>query len=285
MVHSVAMEELKTVELAAGPVHYRDGGRGEPLVFVHGLLVNGLLWRKVVSLLTDRFRCIVPDWPLGSHATPMAAAADLSPPGLAQIVADFLEALSLDRVTLVANDTGGAVAQIVATRHPQRLGRLVLTSCDMFDNFLPPLFQPLQWLAHVPGSIFVLAQAMRLESLQRSPLAFGWLAKHGIESTIVSEYLRGVRSSAGVRRDTAKVLKGISKRYTLEAAEALRRFDKPALLAWAREDRLFPTEYAKRMVAILPQGRLELIDDSYTFVPEDQPERLAELIGEFCRGA
>lgn len=276
--------EKRTVQLDVGPIRYCDIGAGEPIVFVHGLLVNGLLWRKVVPPLADRFRCIVPDWPLGSHAAPMSASADLTPPGLAKIVADFLAAMKLDRVTLVANDTGGAVSQVVATRHPERIGRLVLTSCDMFDNFLPPLFQPLQWLAHVPGSILVLAQAMRLGFLQRSPLAFGWLAKHGIEPAIAAAYLKGVQSSAGVRRDTAKVLKGISTRYTLEAAEALRHFDKPALLAWAREDRLFPVAYAERMVEILPHGRLELIDDSYTFVPEDQPERLAELIAAFCTG-
>lgn len=273
--------EKRTVQLDVGPIHYRDVGSGEPIVFVHGLLVNGLLWRKVVPPLASSFRCIVPDLPLGSHATPMSPGADLTPPGLAKIVADFLAALNLDRVTLVANDTGGAVSQIVATRHPQRIGRLVLTPCDMFDNFLPPLFQPLQWLAHVPGSILVLAQAMRLGALQRSPLAFGWLAKHGIEPAIAAEYLKGVQTSAGVRRDTAKVLKGISTRYTLEAAEALRHFDKPALLAWAREDRLFPIDFAKRMVEILPQGRLELIDDSYTFVPEDQPERLVQVIEQF----
>jgi len=273
--------EKRTVQLDVGSIHYRDVGSGEPIVFVHGLLVNGLLWRKVVPPLASSFRCIVPDLPLGSHATPMSPGADLTPPGLAKIVADFLAALNLDRVTLVANDTGGAVSQIVATRHPQRIGRLVLTPCDMFDNFLPPLFQPLQWLAHVPGSILVLAQAMRLGALQRSPLAFGWLAKHGIEPAIAAEYLKGVQTSAGVRRDTAKVLKGISTRYTLEAAEALRHFDKPALLAWAREDRLFPIDFAKRMVEILPQGRLELIDDSYTFVPEDQPERLVQVIEQF----
>jgi pimeloyl-ACP methyl ester carboxylesterase len=275
-------QATRTVDLGAGSIRYRDFGAGEPIVFVHGLLVNGSLWRKVAPPLADRFRFIVPDWPLGSHASAMSADADLTPPGLARIVADFLAALGLEGVTLVANDTGGAVSQIVATRHPERIGRLVLTPCDMFDNFLPPLFRPLQWLAHVPGSILVLAQAMRLGALQRSPLAFGWLAKHGIEPAIAAEYLHGVQTSAGVRRDAAKVLKGISTRYTLEAAEALRRFDKPALLAWAREDRLFPLDDAQRMIEILPQGRLELIDDSYTFVPEDQPERLAQVIREFA---
>jgi pimeloyl-ACP methyl ester carboxylesterase len=274
--------EVRTVRLDAGPIHYREIGEGPPLVFIHGLLVNGLLWRKVVPLLAERFRCIVPDLPLGSHATPMAAGADLTPPGLAKIVADFLAGLDLDGVTLIANDTGGAVTQVAVTRHPERVARLVLTPCDMFENFLPPMFRPLQWLAHIPGSINVVAQAMRVRRLQSSPLAFGWLAKHGIEADVAAQYLNGVSTSAAIRRDTAKVLRGISSRYTQEAAEALRHFDRPALLAWAREDRFFPVAHAQRMADLLPQGRLELIDDSYTFVSEDQPERLAQLIRDFC---
>lgn len=273
----------RTINLDVGPIHYKELGEGEPLVFVHGLLVNGLLWRKVVPLLAGRFRCIVPDWPLGSHATPMKASADLTPPGLARIVADFLAAADLDGVTLVANDTGGAVTQIVATKHPERIKRVVLTSCDMFDNFLPPMFRPLQWLAHVPGSIFVVAQAMRFPAVRRSPLAFGWLVKHGVPSDLGPKYLKSILASAEIRRDTAKVLKGISPRYTLEAAEALRHFDKPVLLAWARDDRFFPVAHAQRMKEILPQGRLELIDDAYTFVSEDQPERLAEVISTFVQ--
>jgi pimeloyl-ACP methyl ester carboxylesterase len=273
--------ERRTLQLAAGPIRYRDIGQGDPIVFVHGLLVNGLLWRKVVPLLANSFRCLVPDFPLGSHATPMAADADLTPPGLARIVAEVLETLRLERVTLVANDTGGAISQIVATRHPQRIGRLVLTSCDMFDNFLPPMFQPMQWAAHVPGSIFLIAQAMRSRTLQKSPMAFGWLAKHGIEPRVAAQYLQGVLSSAAVRRDVHKVLKGISARYTMEAAEALRRFDRPVLLAWAREDRFFPIAHAQRMAEILPHARLELVDDSYTFVSEDQPQQVARLIRTF----
>jgi pimeloyl-ACP methyl ester carboxylesterase len=274
--------EMRTVQLPAGPIRYREVGSGDPLVFVHGLLVNGLLWRKVVPLLSDRFRCIVPDLPLGSHAIAMAADADLTPPGLARIVADFLAALKLEGVTLVANNTGGAIAQIVATRHPGCIGRLVLTSCDMFDNFLPAMFRPLQLAAYLPGSVFLIAQSMRMRALQRSPMAFGWLAKHGIEPRIAAEYLRAVLSSAAVRRDVHKVLKGISSRYTLEAAEALRRFDRPVLLAWAREDRFFPVAHAQRMLEILPDGRLELVDDSYTFVSEDQPEQVARLIRSFA---
>ena len=110
--------EMHEIELTPGTIRYRDVGRGEPIVFVHGLLVNGDLWRKVVPPLARSFRCIVPDLPLGSHVTAMRPDADLTPPGLARLIADLLAALDLRDVTLVGNDTGGALCQLVATRPP-----------------------------------------------------------------------------------------------------------------------------------------------------------------------
>ena len=127
--------------LPQGTIRYRERGNGEPIVFVHGLLVNGDLWRKVVPTLAKDFRCITPDWPLGSHEVPMNPDADLTPTGLAKLVADFLAALELENVTLVGNDTGGALSQIVVTEHPERIARLVLTPCDAFEVFPPRLFK------------------------------------------------------------------------------------------------------------------------------------------------
>src|SRR3954463_10341635 len=92
---------MSTTELDAGTIHYRESGSGPTIVFAHGLLVNGTLWRKVTPLLEDRFRCVVPDLPLGSHSKPMSADADLTPPGVARILADFMAALDLEKVTLV----------------------------------------------------------------------------------------------------------------------------------------------------------------------------------------
>jgi pimeloyl-ACP methyl ester carboxylesterase len=272
---------VRNLELDTGTIAYRESGSGEPIVFVHGLLVNGFLWRKVAPSLASRFRCIVPDWPLGSHRIPMPADADLSPPGLAKVIIDFLDALDLRNVTLVANDTGGALAQIAAVSGSSRIGRLVLTPCDMFDNFLPPMFRPLQWIGSKPGGVFLVAQPMRLRFVRNSPLAFGWLAKRPIESSVAANYVEPILKSGAIRRDVSKVLKGISPRYTQEAADKLRDFKHPALLAWAAEDRFFPVEHARRMASILPNARVELIEDSYSFVPEDQPERLASMIGEF----
>jgi pimeloyl-ACP methyl ester carboxylesterase len=272
------------VRLPQGTIRYRDTGAGTPLVFVHGLLVDGTLWRKVTPLLEGEFRCVVPDLPLGSHRVSMSPDADLSPAGVARILADFIVALDLEDVTLIGNDTGGAICQLVATEHPARLGRLVLTPCDAYENFLPPFFRPMQYAARVPGLLTALLQPARLGAIQRSPLGFGLLISHdSLDPQVIDSWLRPFFSNRGVRRDVIKFLRAISNRYTLEAAERLRDFDRPALIAWAPEDRFFKLIYGERLAAAIPDARLVRIEDSRTFVSEDQPERLAELIRGFVR--
>lgn len=272
------------VQLPQGALRYRDSGSGEAIVFVHGLLVNGALWRRVTPHLADEFRSVVPDLPLGSHRVPMNPEADLSPPGVARLVADFLDALDLQGVTLVGNDTGGAISQLVAAHHPDRLGRLVLTPCDAYENFLPPAFRPLQYAARVPGLLAALIQGGRIGAMRRGPLGFGLLIKHRpLDDEVLRAYLAPFLGDARVRRDAIKVLRGISNRQTIEAAERLRQFDKPTLIAWAPEDRFFKLGYAERLAADIPGAKLVRIEDSLTFVPEDQPERLAEAIAAFIR--
>ena len=274
---------MSEANLPQGTIHYSETGEGPPVVFVHGLLVDGRLWRKVTPLLEDRFRCIVPNLPLGSHRTPMNADADLSPPGLARVVADFLEALDLEDVILVANDTGGAISQITAANHPERIGRLILTNCDAFENFLPPAFRGLQWAARVPPVLNGVMQGMRSARMRRLPNAYGWLIKHDFDDAPTRDWVEPFLTDREIRRDTAKVLRGINPRYTIEAAEKLRSFDRPALLAWAVEDRFFKLAFAERLAATIHGATLERIEDSYTFVSEDQPERLAEVIARFAR--
>jgi pimeloyl-ACP methyl ester carboxylesterase len=278
------METNSAIELPQGRIHYRDHGSGPAVVFVHGLLVNGLLWRNVASALDARCRCIAPDWPLGSHREPLRDGADASPRGVARLIADFLEALSLQDVTLVANDTGGAISQLLITERPERIGRIVLTNCDAYENFLPPAFKPLQWAARVPGLLTAVFQAMRIPALRRSPLGFGMLTRRPIPDEVLAAWVRPYLDNAGVRRDTLRFLRAIDARDTLAAAERLRDFDGPALLAWAPADRFFKLRYAERLADAFANTRLERIDDSLTFVPEDQPARLAELIAGFVPG-
>jgi pimeloyl-ACP methyl ester carboxylesterase len=271
------------VQLPQGTIRYRDEGSGEPLVFLHGLLVNGRLWEDVAELLQPDFRCIVPDLPLGSHQIPMNADADLSPPGVAKLVADFLETLELESVTLVGNDSGGAISQIVATKHPERLARLVLTNCDAYDNFPPKLFSYFKPAARIPGALALMSQSMRIKPLRRTPIAFGELTKSRIDDGLLEDWLRPGLDNPKIREDTRKFVLGISPDQTMEAARELERFEKPTLFAWAPEDRWFKVEHAERLAASMPDARLERIADSKTFVSIDQPERLAEGIGAFVR--
>jgi pimeloyl-ACP methyl ester carboxylesterase len=272
-----------SVALEQGTIHYREDGAGPPLVFVHGLLVDGRLWRDVTPALTGRHRCIVPDWPLGSHRTALNAGADRSPRGIANLIADFLDALELSDVTIVANDTGGAISQILASERPERLGVLVLTNCDCLENFLPPMLRPLQWLAHVPGAYWMLAQAARSARVRRSPLGFGMLSHKPLPDELTAEWIAPLLLR-DVRADAVATLKAIDRHDTLAAAQRLSERPLPTLLAWGSDDLMFPLRFAQRLAAMIPGARLEQITDSRAFVPQDQPERLAELVAAFVAG-
>lgn len=278
-----ALGELHRVELPAGTIEYHDFGTGRPVVFLHGLFVNGDIWRNTApAVAAAGARCIVPHWPFGSHTVPMSADARLDPPAVADLIADFLAALDLSDVVLVANDTGGAFAQVLITRRPERIGALVLTPSDSYERFFPPLFRFLQLGSRVPGFPYVLAQSLRIRQLHRLPIVFGLLSKRPLSRAATDSYLQPMRRDALIRRDLGKLLRGVDNRHTLAAAEKFGGFTRPVLLAWAPEDKLFPLSLARRHLAAFPDARLERIEDSFTFVPEDQPERLAELLGAFA---
>ena len=280
---SEALGSGKRLDLPQGAIRYHETGSGPPLVFVHGALVNANHWRKVVPELASGFRCVTLDLPLGAHLEPMPPDADLSPPALADLIADAIEALELEDVTLIGNDTGGALCQLVVTSRPERIGRLVLTSCDAFDNFPPKVMQPAMPIMRLPGALSVLFAPMRLAAVRRRLMTLIRATKRPVDQQTVDSYGLPALGDAGVRRDTTKLMRGVHKRYTLEAADKLPGFERPALIAWSREDKFFPAKHAERLAELLPDSRLEWIEDSYTFSPEDQPIRLAELISGFVR--
>ena len=275
------MSPPKSADLGAGTVLYEERGEGNPIVFVHGVFVNGAVWRKVVDELADNYRCIVPDWLLGSHSLAMRDGADLSTPGLARIVSDFLEHLDLQDVTLVGNDTGGAVCQLVMVDHPDRIGRVVLTSCDAFEVYPPRPFSFLRIIPAVPGLAFLLAQSLRFGFIRQLPIAYGWVMKDLPPGEVLNSYTRPLLDRS-IRRDAKKMLSGISKDHTLRAAQLLGDFDRPVLLAWAEEDKLFPISLAERLGKVLPNARLQVIPGARTFISEDRPEELAAAIAELC---
>ncbi|MGW8380508.1 alpha/beta hydrolase [Streptomyces sp. ODS28] len=285
---------MPEVRLSAGTVTYEDtGGEGTVVVLLHGVAMDGSLWDRVVygepgagggegtEGLSAAYRCVVPTLPLGGHARPMRPDADLSVRGVALLVAEFLESLDLRDVTLVLNDWGGAQA-LVAEGRDERVGRLVLTSCEAFTNYPPGLpGRNLGLLGKIPrgAGLGLAAYAMRLRPAQRLPMTWGWMAKRPLPPELVDAWFRPLRTSAGVRRDLHKYLRGVPQPAELARwSEALRGFDRPALVAWAAEDRVMPPEHGRRLAALLPRSSYAEIPDSYALIPRDQPARLvAEL--------
>jgi pimeloyl-ACP methyl ester carboxylesterase len=276
-------QEVREAGAGGGVIRYRDVGEGPVLLFVHGILVNGSLWRNVVARLSGRFRCIVPDLPLGGHSIPMGPGVDMSPPGVARIVANLMRELDLRDVTLVGNDTGGAICQLVVSGHPERIGRLVLTNCDAYEAFFPPLLSPFHYAARLFGtrSVDLLAWTLRARVARRALVKT--VALRRVDDATLDANMGPLIRNPGVRQDLARFLASVSSRYTLEAARSFPGFDRPVLIAWGLSDLFFSPRLALRLQHDFPLARLEAIPGSRAFVPEDRPEHLALLIEEFSQ--
>lgn len=272
-------DERKEIRLSAGPIRYREAGQGKPIVFVHGYLVDGRLWDGVVDRLGDRFRCLAPDWPIGAQQAPMNPDADLSPPGIARLIAEFLDRLELEDVTIVGNDSGGAISQILVANSPQRIGRLALTNCDTHENFPPGIFKAMPPLAKIPGGMTLLSAPFRIEAVAR--LAFAPFARTKIPAELVASWMAPATGNREIMRDLKKVTAGMNKRHTLAAAQKLRGTELPIRLLWAPGDRFFPISYAERLTGEVNNAEIVRIADARTFVPLDQPGRVADEIAGF----
>ncbi len=243
-------------------------------------MVDGRLWDGVAEALADRFHVVLPDLPFGAHKVPMAPDAALDAPGLATIVEDFIAALGLEDVTLVGNDSGGAVSQILASRRSTRVARLVLTNCDTYENFPPGIFKAMPPIAKLPGGMWAMAQPFRIGAISR--LAFSAFTKSGGRDDLVADWTGAALSDRALMRDLAKVTAGLDKRFTLAAADALRGTRFPLLLVWAPDDKYFPLAGAERLAADVGGAKLVLVPDSATFVPLDQPQIVATNCADFA---
>jgi len=268
------------IDLSAGTLDYLDtGGDGPAVVLLHGLLMDSSLWDGPIADLSTDHRCIAPTLPLGAHRHPMSG--DLSLPAIARLVEEFLDRLDLHDVTLVGNDTGGALVQLVLAGKPERVARAVLVSCEAFDNVPPGLTGKVLVLSGrlSPRLFGTFMQQLRLRAVRRLPIAFGWLTKRGDATT--ARWIRPVLTSQQIRRDTVRMLRAIDGGAVAEATAALPSFHRPALVVWAAEDRVMPPEHGRRLAELLPDARLVEVPDSYTLVPLDQPASLAGAVRDF----
>lgn len=274
---------MPTVEIAQGTINYRVAGPSDstqpPVVFVHGLLVNGELWTKVADALAARgIRSFAPDLPLGSHPIALRPDADVSPRGVASLINDFMAALNLTDVTLVGNDTGGALCQFLIDSDATRIGRLVLTNCDAFDQFPPPPFGLLVKAGSRAGRIRVLMAPMRATAVRHSPLGFGGLVAKPLDAEMTRHWVTPALSDAGVRRDAARFMSAIKPADLLDVSRRLNQFTKPVLLLWGAADRFFKLDFARRLSSTFPNATLVEIAGARTFVALDEPQRVADEI-------
>jgi pimeloyl-ACP methyl ester carboxylesterase len=272
---------MPTVELSAGTIDYEDtGGDGPVIVLLHGLIMDGSLWRHVVEDLSGDYRCVLPTLPLGAHRQPMRADADLSMRGVAAIVGEFLKSLSLRDVTLAMNDWGGGQL-LIGGAHDELISRLALCSCEAFDNVPPKgAARALPYIARVPGGLAAALLPFRFDRLRRLPVTYGPLSKRPVPREVMDRWFGPISAQREIRRDLQKYVVSAAqgRRDLLAATDALGSFDRPALVAWATEDRLMPREHGRRLAELLPQAQLVEIADSYTLIPEDQPATLATHI-------
>lgn len=277
---------MPAVEVSAGTIEYEDsGGSGPTLVLLHGLIMDGSLWRHVVERMTPEYRCILPTLPLGAHRQPMHPDADLTMGGIANILGEFLEALDLRDATLVLSDWGGPLL-LVGGKWDDRLGRLVITNCEAFDNVPPQgAARALPYVAKIPGGIAMALLPFRFDALRRLPMTYGPLSKKPVPREVMDRWFAPPLQQRAVRRDLRKYILSShqGRRELIAATDSLSRFDRPVLVAWASEDSLMPREHGRRLAELFPEGRLIEIDDSYTLVPEDQPDLLADRMLEFLR--
>jgi pimeloyl-ACP methyl ester carboxylesterase len=276
--------QMAELQVSAGTIDYEDtGGSGPVIVFSHGLVMTGTLWRGVVDGLRGDYRCILPTLPLGAHLKPMRPDADLSMRGIAGLLGELIEKLELTDVTLAMNDWGGPL--LLATNGGgKRIARLAVTSCEAFDNVPPGLpGRMVGMAAKLPGGLNAALQPMRVRPLRRTPLTFGWMSKRPIPDEVVDAWLEPALTQRAVRRDLRKYAGSSAQgsRDLLAATERLREFHGPALVAWASEDRVMPPEHGRRLAELLPDARLVEIPDSYTLIPEDRPAELAAHLREF----
>ena len=271
---------MRTAQLDIGSIEYADTGSGPAVVFLHGVMMAGNVWRPVVDRLNDRFRCIIPTLPLGAHGTTVKPDADLSLAGFGRMVHEFLDQLDLTNVILVGNDHAAVLAAGVLPS--TRIAGLVITSCEAFENYPPGLpGKNLRLTAVIPGGLLRIAHLLRISSLRRLPVTYGWLTKRPLPDGLIDAWVQPLRTEPGVRRDLRRYAAGARRRHMTDICDHLSEVTVPTLVVWTPEDRIQRVEHGARLAEAIPGARLELINDSYTLLMRDQPEQLARLLRDF----
>lgn len=277
---------MRTIELPAGVIEYDQVGSGQPVVLLHGLLMDHTVWDRVIPLLPEGFTYLRPVLPLGAHRRPMNADADLTMAGQVELVADFLDALDLNDVTMVHSDWGGGIF-LTARNRDQRVGRQIFLPCEAFDNFPPGLPGRMLTLAvRVPGALQFAARQLRVGWLRRLPVLFGQMVRRPVPDELVRAWTEPMLRNPLIRRDLLKYCRTrFDKAQLIRDSEALSGFTGEALVLWSPENKVMPAEHGRRLAELLPAGKYAEIPKAYVLSMLDEPEAVAREIGGFLGSA
>jgi pimeloyl-ACP methyl ester carboxylesterase len=273
---------MPQLTLQRATIEYRELGPADsthpPILFVHGILVDHKLWLKVAEKLArNGFRCILPDWPLGSHTVPVDPGVELTPVTVAGMIDEFIGALDLHDVTLVGNDTGGGLCQLLIDAHPDSVGRLVLTNCDAFDKFPPFPFTVVFAMMRGPRSIRLLSKLMKVAALRRSPLGYGLLLRPG-DDALTASWVEPMSTDRRIAQNLATLLRGVGAMDLTDVATRLPRFAKPVTIVWGMADRSFTPALGRRLAALFPNASMVEVPGARTFVALDAPQAVVDAI-------
>lgn len=284
-------QKKRFVTVGDARLAYYEEGEGTPLLLLHGCPFSSFIWRKVVPPLSLRHRCLAPDL-LGLGDTETPPEADWSLPAQAATVVGLLDALGVEVAHVVAHDHGGAVAQLLAAEHPERIGRLVLSNVEAYDNWPSADERPFLVLSQIPllGDAVLWLWSRRWAV--RLTLVEGKAVYNPkvLTTDLLEGYIRANLSDRHRRARTKRFLAGqthpANNRVTLDLLDGLRRFDHPTLLVWARDDPHFGPEWGERLLRDIPGAqRMELLTETGHLLMEERPERFAALVDQFFAGS
>jgi len=266
----------RSVQTASGRISYTEQGAGPVGLFVHGVLLNGHLWPHQLAQLSDIRRCIAVDL-LAHGDTEIAPDQDVSVTANANMLEEFLDALNIEQVDLVGNDSGGGIAQIFAALHPQRVRSLTLTNCDTHDNWPPEAFKPFLAMAAAGGLRGALDAMLADKSIYRSPQALGPAYEHPerLADDSIERYLRPLVRTEQRTRDLQRFLAAFDNAHTVKLESRLKALKAPTLIVWGTDDVYFDVKWSHWLADTIPGTRKRVeLKDARIFFPE---ERWAEF--------
>ena len=273
--HKVSRAKLDSFEL-----EYIDIGEGPVVLFLHGALTNMQNWFRLLPFLQEHYRCIVPTLPLGAHRIPAKPFADLSVAGVAGTLNEFIRFLNCGAVNVVANDTGGVYAQMLAARYETNISRLVLSSCDALDVFPPNAFSSLPKAVKVPGYLQLMKVMFKHKSFVKSELVLGLLT-NSMSPEELQHPLENFIQSAAIRNDFQLAASNWHSSITTLLVNELKSFDKPVVIIWGEDDKLFPVSLGKSLAGVFPNAEFYTVPKARTYIQQDQPVLFAQHIRAF----